>query len=329
MKPREHWRGLPLEQRLVGFKGIYILHPQLVDAINFIKDKLSHSRLTGRSDAVLVIIDSGGGKSSLCEYLERLWPDENKPDVTLRRVVRIAIPRPCTAAELAKELLRALGDPCWETGSAKKNRRRALELLDRCGTWLLLIDNFHDIPERRKTPGVRVIGNWFRDFIDEVHLVLVGLGLEPAAEVMLFNNQVHRRIMATKRVDYFTIDTAEHARIWVKALHDIDSALPLAEVSNLHDQNLRWRLYFATNGIFDYLMKLLEHALCTAVMRGSERIEIPDLLVAYMRCHGDVLPDSNPFSEAFKPRHLNEPQEPFYVPVVGAVQRTSSAAVAT
>jgi hypothetical protein len=220
-----------------------------------------------------------------------------------------------------------LGDPCWESGSAKKNRRRALELLSRCETWLLLIDNFHDIPERRRTPGVRVIGNWFRDFLDEVHLVMVGLGLEAAEEVMLFNNQVHRRIMATKRIDYFTIDTAAHAKVWVQLLHDLDSAMPLALASNLDSKDFRWRLYFATNGIFDYLTKLLEQALCVAVARGSERIDTQDLFAAYVKCHGEVLPETNPFSSTFAPRHLNRPREPFYVPVSGKVGQAADAAV--
>jgi hypothetical protein len=323
---RERWRGRPLEERLRALHEIYVFYPQLTETINFIKHKVRHSRLSGKSAGLLVILGSGGGKSTLCKYLRGLWPDEFRDDVTLRRVVVMTIPKPCTDAALAKAVLRGLGDPDCERGTEKANRHRALELFKTCGTWLWLIDNFHDIPERRKMEGVRVIGNWIRNFFDKANVVLVALGLEAAEDVLLFNDQVHRRIMATKRIDFFAIDTPEHAKVWVRVLHDIDEAMPLAGLSGLDSRELRWRLYFATNGIFGYLFELLGEALDCACKRGAERIEMDDLFNAFVLCHGDVVEGGNPFASSFRSRRLDGRREPFNAPALRSFAKGDAAA---
>jgi hypothetical protein len=223
---RDQWQGRPLGERLHALSQIYVFYPQLTEVINLVKHKVSRTRLTGQSSGLLVTLGSGGGKTALCKYLCQLWPDERREEITLRRVVVMTVPKPCTDAELAKAVLRALGDPECDRGGAKDNLRRALDLFRTCDTWLWVIDNFHDIPERRHTEGVRVIGNWFRNFFDKANVVLLALGLDAAEDVLLFNDQVHRRVMATKRIDRFRIDTPADARTWIHVLHDMTSTCP-------------------------------------------------------------------------------------------------------
>jgi type II secretory pathway predicted ATPase ExeA len=311
---RTKWLQRGLDERIEAFKGIIVPHPQMSSAIQLILEKAKYIKHLGGCDAVLVIADSGGGKSTLCRRIQQMWPDEELPHVTKRRVVTITIPKPCTSANLAKELLRGLGDPDCEFGTAANNRKRALTLFRECGTLVLLIDNFHDIPEGRRMEGVRLIGNWFRDFIDEANLVIVALGLKEAQNVMLFNNQIRRRAPARTHIDYFSLDTPAQRSAWIRLLHEIDEAMPLASSSNLKDGDLASRIFFATQGIFGYLSGLLGRALVVTVERGSETISRDDFKKAFALQHGDVAVSENPFDPSFPMRPLTNEGEPFYRP---------------
>ena len=183
-----------------------------------------------------------------------------------------------------------------------------------CKARFLVVDNFHDVPERRDVGGVRVIGNWFRDIGDDAKIVLVLLGTKEAEDVTLFNDQVKRRVMTKRHLRYFGIDTPAERKQWIRLLHEIDMELPLAETSNLTSKDIAGRIYVATNGIFDYLSKLLIAALKLAVRDGREHLTLGDLCDAYSKCHGDVPDGSNPFGKDFRIRRLDQIDEPFFRP---------------
>jgi len=246
-------------------------------------------------------------------------PDEHTDEQTYLRIAVMKVPSVCTDGNLYEELLRALGDPEPEAGSAKKKRKRASLLLKKCGLRILAVDNFQDIPEHRPVKGVRSVGNWFRKLMDEHPLVFLALGTEAAKEVRLANFQVRRRYMTQVHVPYFSLETDDGRVAWVQLLDDIDAALPLAESSELSSTKLRTRLFLACNGVIDYLIQLLRRALTLAVRKGQEFIAQSDLEEAYRQLHGDVDDVANPFVETFKHRLLTEEDEPFYDPARGTV----------
>jgi hypothetical protein len=63
-------------------------------------------------------------------------------------------------------------------------------------------------------------------------------------------------------------------------LKKLDDSLPLAESSELSAPDLAGRFFLACRGVSDYLMTLLRGALAEALARGSERMELSDLLLA-------------------------------------------------
>ncbi len=317
---RTEWHGVDLEKRLAHFIRIFIVHPDVADIKSVLESKEKISRLSGRSFGYLILGEPGAGKSTLCAKFHEWWPAHIGTEITYQPVVQMEIPRPCTSANLVKELLNGLGDPDCDTGKEKENRRRALHLLKECKTRFLVVDNFQDVPERRGKPGVRVIGNWFRDLFDDLALIFVCLGTHEAEEVTLFNNQVKRRVMARRRLRYFEIETEEGRKRWLRLLLEIDKRLPLAEDSNLSMPHLASRLFFATNGIFHYLNELILEGLTLSVTAGREQIAIDDLRMGHINLHGEVLEGANPFDGNFVMRYLNREGEPFYKSPPGGKQ---------
>jgi hypothetical protein len=160
---RKRWLGTSLDIRLSHFEMIYIVYPEIADIKSDLENKEEVSRLCRSSFGYLILGGPGSGKTTLAKKINEWWPSVHTPEVTYRPVVAMHIPKPCTSANLFKELLRGLYDPDCEIGKERANRSRALHLLRECKTRFLIVDNFQDIPERRDVGGVRVIGNWFRD----------------------------------------------------------------------------------------------------------------------------------------------------------------------
>ncbi len=308
---REAWRSATVEERFAHLNSEWIptaRHQAVVDAV---AEQLDYVRLTKQSRGLLVLCGSGGGKSALCRQLKRVYPDIESEELTRRQLVVMNVPKRCSEVTLASALLEGLGDPAFNIGKARDNRKRAINLLESTGVKVLAVDNFQDIPEHRSTDGVRTVGNWFRDLFDDTKLLMLALGTDNAKKVRLANDQVRRRVVTQMRIPYFSVDTDEHLKECMFVLKEFDERMPLAEDSQLRSPKTAALLYFACNGIFGYLCQLLQRAMVLAAQRQSERIEKVDLEQAFAFIAGDVAELGNPFGPEFKGRELDRVDELF------------------
>jgi hypothetical protein len=309
---RTRWAGSCIQERQAAFKKIFIPHDPVAKILQAVDATVAYCAETGEPQGMMVIAETGSGKSTLCAQIHHRYATKLQPlDVTLRPVVIMQVPKPATPVKLARALLRAIGDPLWDSKQGGDPRDRAIVLLKECKTRIILVDNFHDVPERRDRKGARTITNWYRDLVDDAQVVMVLLGIRVALKALEGNEQMERRFTQIKYMDYFDLATADQIVSWKKLLVRYDRELPLAERSNFDVGNTAGRLFVATNGVFDYLMKLLRRAMSIAVARGSEKIEMADLKIAFDLERGDILPGSNPFDPAFKIRNLDRPGEAF------------------
>lgn len=309
---REKWRGRRLETRLRAMKSLWIDTSYHTPVLEYIDAQSKFIDSSGESAGVLVVCESGGGKTALCRELKRRLPDIRLSDRTIRQMVLMKIPSHCSSKQLATSLLEAMGDPASNTGTAKQQTERAMRLLHTAGVKLLVVDNFQDIPERRSTGTVRIVGNWFRSLIDGSQITFVALGTEKAKRVRIANDQVRRRVMAVRHIPYFSVDTPQAIEEWMRVLRRLDARLPLAESSGLGEPRLAARLFFASNGIFAYLIRLLKRAIAEAISRGSEKLLMEHLRLAYAFNAGDVSPGGNPFEARFAGRPLDRANELFF-----------------
>ena len=309
---REAWRGAPLAARFKFLKTLWIAAHAHSAVVMAVTEKVRYMHLTGECEGLLVICGSGGGKTSLCRELKRQHPDDITDERTLRRMIIMRIPKICTRSRLARELLFGLGDSAWNIGTAEDNLARATALILACGVEILAVDNFQDIPERRSTGSVRIVGNWFRDLFDSTALVFLALGTEQAKKVRFSNDQVRRRVVTQIHIPYFSVATDKELKEWMFVLRELDRNLPMAEDPRLRNPQTAALLYFACNGIFDYLCKLVKRAMMIAVERGSETIANCDLEKAFPFVAGDVAELGNPFEAHFKGRALDRADELFH-----------------
>lgn len=310
---RSKWNSASLKARFEHLDNIYIKHPAVVKILNYIQRELESRASDGRTSGLLVIAPSGAGKSALIKHLTSRFPKTVTDEYRTCPVIAFTVPTMPSPKTMGAAFLRAMNDVLWDRGTAGQKLDRINSLLVPAKTQLVLIDNFQDIPTRRKSRGVLNVATWVRDICDiNFGGVVVALGTAEAAQVRDANEQVQRRIKARLTLPVFSGETEEEIREFARLLRGLDKNLPLAEESSIYLGNLPRRIHFATRGNFDYLIKLLKKAIELAVKAGLERITIQTLHDAFDEEHQDYACSENPFSADYDWASLALPGQVFH-----------------
>jgi len=108
---------------------------------------------------------------------------------------------------------------------------------------------------------------------------------------------------------------------FVGVLKQIDESLGLTKELNLFDASLIRSLHFATNGIMDYMVKVMIGAYRVAIEKGLSGIDRTCLersFTEYVWVGG--IGKANPFNKKFHGKRLDKAGEPFYDSSVSAAR---------
>lgn len=310
---RNQWQGVPvaLRQRYIA-KELYVLHPPLTKVLKELFRSAAACRDRDTGSAVLIIGGSGSGKTHLINMVEKHKNADHSGDVSRAPIVKFRVPTPTTQRAMSSALLRGLGHPKSNSGNAQELFSRAITQIRAVQTEIIMIDNVHDIPERRREGGVMQIGNWIRDLIDESRCLVALLGTAASRQVTEANAQLRRRVPTHMHIDYFDIGEQKEIAVFRRFLHELDKRLPLVELSQLSEPSLMLKLYWATYGIAEYIFRLMSEAMVNAVENRREKILLVDFEMAFNSIYQDAASGLNPFSPNGPQRLLDQPGEPFH-----------------
>lgn len=305
------WRDRPLKERQAHLSDVLVLHPQFVGAVREVDRRVARVKAQGKGNAFAIVAPTGAGKSTVARFIAAQYPDEHTDELTKRRCVVFSVPPRPSSISMSSALLRSLGDPQWNKGKADNLESRATHMLIEAKTEIVLIDNVHDVPERRKHSGVREVGNWIRNLIDNVPALIVSLGAEQGLDVFKANSQARRRSPAHKKIEYFSCMNTQGVRSMRRFLYEVDKQLPLASMSDLSSFDTTQRIWMASYGIPDFIVALLTEAIECAVRAKREQIQLDDLKLGYQNLFLDAVSEQNPFDLTTQIRLLDNKDEPF------------------
>lgn len=314
--PKVNWLGKPEIERLGWVKSCFITHPNLVRIFKDVAEKIEYCKNVGRFDAMMVIGGSGSGKTTLTSHLKAFAESVYgfvDPERTICPVVQIQMPDPCTPAEISIAVLQALGDPLPRYGTRAEIFQRSKRLLKNCEVRLVLIDNFHDTPTKRGAHGMKLAGARIRDLMDESYALWILLGTKDAIRVRNSDPQLVKRVPYQQSLNYFSLKSVQKMREFKRLLEELEKWLPLTEPSCLNEKNVMGLVFVATEGILDRLISLTARGCIEAVRDGRESLLKEDLRKAFNHIFGKQDDTDNPFSEIFKLRRLNGPDEIYEV----------------
>lgn len=298
---------------LQRFDEDYIAFPPFVTAVESIESNLNLYRETGLVEHLLVLGESGTGKSSLCRLIAQKYPRFDMPDRDVYPALVVAIPPAATIASVAEVMLARLGDPSPATGSVSAKTSRVVTLCRGCRVELVLFDEAQHIHDRGQVATHYMVGDWIKNLIDEMSVPTVFLGLPRLEQLLQVNEQLRRRFSRRLRLALGQSKGDSIHSECLQLFNSLGSCIPVPLSSGSYGwEEMGMRLYYASDGRVAYIKKLLVSAMRFAMETNTNEIGPAALEHVFINeVWWEGIGELNPFNPAFVFRRLDRGNEPF------------------
>lgn len=264
------------------------------------------------SKGLTILGVSGSGKTTAVrQCLASSFPDSQIPG-KLCRTLQIATPSAPTKKNLASAVLTGLNDPFADARSHTEGvkTKRIIKLLTNLQTEIVVFDEAQHITDCTRSTTYEA-ADWIKEIMNACNIVVVLAGLERTRQLLWTNEQLRRRFSAVVRLKGYDLYVRKEAEQFVALLGALRSFLPVSSVDFLTKEMIQ-RFHFASNGLIDYLIKVLDRAAWQVLIGRSRGIDNTVLSQAF---HDEVWaeapPERNPFDPAFNFKPLSGAREPF------------------
>jgi len=302
----------PADAAVFEFRRNLIRFPAFTAATQAIERCHLYGRhLVEEPDCLLITGVSGTGKSTLRKTYAARYPREEAEDRTVIRVLQLELPSGPTIKNVAEKMLMALNDPHADKGSAESKTARIITLFRECRVELAMLDEFQHFVDNSGGKIEYKVADWLKQLINATRVPFVLLGLPRCKRILEVNEQLRRRFLPQASLPPFSIRTKPEAIKFAEFLNTLHSQIPLRGPSAFIEPTVMPRMFYATNGLIDYLIKLTSIAMRTALEEGRDCIDIDLLRRAFSEIWPQADRERNPFDSEFIPRLLNKADEPF------------------
>jgi hypothetical protein len=304
---------------LERFNEDLLLFPSYVAAFNDIEALIKLYRGAGVAQHLLVLGETGTGKTTLCRDFVTRYPRIVLSERDVLPVLHVSIPSAATIASVTEAMLSKLGDPSPTFGTVSTKTARAVKLARALSVELFLIDEAQHIQDRGRLPTQYLVGDWLKTVMDELNVPTVLLGLPRVGQLLQVNEQVRRRF---SRRRYLQMGQSGETSIEAECLQlflSLGDSFPIPiRAGDFGWDDMARRVYYASDGRVAYIKKLLAGAIRLAFERDSDCIDVRVLQEAFItEVWWEGVEQLNPFSEKFQFRRLNRPGEPFEQALAG------------
>ncbi len=288
-----------------------IEHPEFTLTIREIARLHERGMKAGVADSMLLVAQSGTGKSTALKYYEERFPRTEKNRGTRIPVLRVDTPESPSVKTLAEAVLVAMGDPASAKGTAMAKTNRIVHFFKECGVELLFIDEFQHFYDGQRASEAKRVSDWLKNLINKVGIPVILAGLPRSIAVVNANPQLRRRFGAPHYMKPFGFDNQDEKLEFRGVLKGIQSRLPVP-CTDLSEANMAQRFYFASHGLLDYVVKIIDDAVSRASPDSGRPLMQQEFEAAFKRTIWLDAPDHlNPFSKVATLRLLNRTLEPF------------------
>lgn len=304
--------GAPCERSYISIDRTPIRHRAYKRCEQSIASMHLRSVEEGIGGCGLLVGPSGVGKTLLQKsYQAECELGRDDPDSM--PIIRAVIPSKPTVKSVVTEMLHAANHPCYAAKESESLKTiRLMELLRDLGTEVVFLDEMTNVPDQAAVNVEHELTDWLKNFIDEFGRLVVLVGLDRIANLLRRNNQLRRRISGKLVMTPLSRGTAENWTEFRDIMRELHSRTPIQAI-RFDEQILARRFYFASAGLMDYLVRMVNFA-ATLASLNDESINVSFLAEAFVQVVWPDCPSGlNPFlmRDPDELRLLTEPGEPF------------------
>ena len=282
-------------------------------ALSRLVDIHTENRRTGTNQGLLIMGPSGVGKSALVKKYVSAVNAERAIEMERLPILYLDMPSAPTKKNLGAALLRALKDPYanMNSESAEAKFSRVVTLLENLRVELVILDEAQHLVDYKRSDAYEA-GDWIKSLLNTSKVSVVLIGMTRLEGLKRANDQFRRRFSASYTLVPFRPDEEfwpEFAGV-IKAMQKMLSV----ESVNLVSDEMIQRLYFASFGILDYLVKVLERDVRLVQSGQFEGVNLAALDAAFKDEVWQSAPrNRSPFNAEFDFRPLIDVGEPYEV----------------
>ncbi|MBW4028697.1 MAG: AAA family ATPase [Acidobacteria bacterium] len=211
---------------------------------------------------------SGSGKSRLLETICMNHQRIRDPEGLNIPIIRVSVPSKPTIKGLGDLILKSIDPGDNRRYTENEMNRRIQTLMRKCGTRMLMLDEFQHFYDKEKHVVRHHVADWLKILVDSVRCILVISGLPECTAVISQNPQLRRRFRAPLRLPQFSwLDEAQQ-REFRKCLGGFHKVLnPEIDLPDLRNDLWAFRCYCATGGLIGYMKKLLSEVVIAASVK--------------------------------------------------------------
>lgn len=286
-------------------------HPAYCEAIRKIATIHRRGRDIKLGGGLLVTGHTGTGKTTALNFYRSQFPQREETQGTISPVLYVVTPASPTVKNLAESILVSMGDLASGRGSTEDKTRRVYKFLKECRVELLMIDEFQHFTDTSRRSSGRDVTDWLKNLLNVAHIPVVLAGLPRCDLVIRGNQQLARRFSSRYHLRPFSFDSNEAQMEFRGVLKLIQQCLPV-KCLPLHDSNTARMLFVASNGVMDYVAKLIDQAVELSIRSGDGEISLLTFAQAFEdEIWRDCPEYLNPFRRNAICRPLTQMGEPF------------------
>ncbi|WP_418358865.1 TniB family NTP-binding protein [Shewanella basaltis] len=217
----------------------------------------------GRNETGLMIVgETGLGKSTCVHIFKKNFNRTTSETHTFQPVVIVVTPVNATVKSLSSALLKQLGCPKPDRGSADSMFLRITTLVAELKTKIIIFDEIQHLSERNAQKKTLPVINFVKNLMTETHCPIVLVGMPDATE-LLKEPQLNRRFAKSIRLRPFRMKgemiTEDYTDedLYLSFLNTISTIMPIKTI-NLLDINVARRLLAASSGKIGILITIFE-----------------------------------------------------------------------
>ncbi|MCY9844540.1 TniB family NTP-binding protein [Vibrio caribbeanicus] len=290
-------------------KRIFINSPEISDIFDDISDCREFSDGIHEPDCMIVVGDTGSGKTTLIERYLAKNPRSEKNDGSVIPILSTSLPPNATPITASEQLLSDLGDPlAFSRGSDPvKVAEEMGDLMKSCGVELIIIDEFQHMIDRKNKQVLHSAADWLKMLIVRSKIPVVLFGMPYSVVILEANHQLAGRFELQHTLEPFRLDNKENLILYKTFLIKLDEALPFNESSALESRDMMKRIYAFSKGNLRRIRKLINRSTRLALRDKSNKILLEHFAEAAPKVSRAACEKHNPFQVKVSELHLEHP----------------------
>ena len=300
------FRRDPRVSKYAQINGSVVLYPRMKNILARIEECRELSRSAREPECLLILGQSGVGKTTIKGHYLSEHPREERAEGTVIPVLAATIPVPANMKTMATALLSSIGDPLALRGTLDQKTHRLYKLIRECRVEMIILDEFQHFIDRDNERVLRSVSDWLKNLISETKVPVVLTGLPSSRRVLEANDQLRRRFSCQCNLGQLAYSFGRVSELNM-FLRSLEQSLPL-EPCGLDSIEMATRMACATRGNIAKIMKIVRGAAYLAVRAEAASIDLKMLEESYatrvLSADGEEQSDTprpNPFHQDWTP----------------------------